>query len=508
MIILDEEDQQKLKDSIVAGPTLRYPERAAGRRPFSPLPDYETSQALAFNGFNDSLISFHKPPPKRRIIDSKFWRAALSALGVYILLSIVIGIPLVVSKTRQAAEQQYASYAYAVPWPSKSTTPDYSSAMNDLVDAYHSGVEPVCNHWSSRFSPGGNITIASMSQNVPATGQFSVTSNYTYVGGQAIATGDLHVDINPNSSVTDAVLSVTMQASNHNLFNRTLVCFALTTNFSDLSLYVPDNLSTTDSLLFNMTLLFPQVRKGSDVSVLATYLPAIWQTFGNLVDFVDFRKVSIEGAGAKVTVGSLQANRLLVETALQPISGEFRATESLILATIQAPITANISLYNSPQSDYPTYLDISTGNGNLTANVTVLAPNKFSAPRPNFIANTRTFNGGLSVNIVHDPSSPPTTIKVRATNDLAPAKVTLDEKYEGVFQVNTLLGSAAVVRGSVPSIDPWNEDLDRQFDVDYSTDSRVLGWIGWGERPMDGFEQPGQVVVETSLGDAHLSFDG
>lgn len=99
MIIQEEDDLLKSKDPLVTAPVLRYPERAAGRRrrPLSPLPDYETSQALALNDLNnDSLITFNKPPPKRRFIDSRSWRAGIAALAIYIILSIVIGIPLII----------------------------------------------------------------------------------------------------------------------------------------------------------------------------------------------------------------------------------------------------------------------------------------------------------------------------------------------------------------------------------------------------------------------------
>lgn len=97
MIIQDEDDLLNSKDPPVTTPALRYPERAAGRRTFSPLPDYETSQALAFNDLNnDSLVTFYKCPPKRRFVDSRSWRAGIAALGMYIILSIVIGIPLIV----------------------------------------------------------------------------------------------------------------------------------------------------------------------------------------------------------------------------------------------------------------------------------------------------------------------------------------------------------------------------------------------------------------------------
>lgn len=50
MIILDEDPPSKPGSySDILGPTLRYPDRVAGRASTLTLPDYETSQALAFN---------------------------------------------------------------------------------------------------------------------------------------------------------------------------------------------------------------------------------------------------------------------------------------------------------------------------------------------------------------------------------------------------------------------------------------------------------------------------
>lgn len=85
MIILNGEADRQAKLDSFSGPTIRHPERAATRS-FSSLPDYDTSEA--------QHRSCTKPPST--IFDSKFWRAALYALVVYIILSAVIGIPLVV----------------------------------------------------------------------------------------------------------------------------------------------------------------------------------------------------------------------------------------------------------------------------------------------------------------------------------------------------------------------------------------------------------------------------
>jgi hypothetical protein len=108
MIILDEEPSSKLGSSDVSGPTLRFPERAAGRSTLT-LPDYETSQAIANHNFGykqvvtrkvDVRYGFHKSSDsfvQIHIFDGRFWRATLYALLIYIALSLIVGIPIVVT---------------------------------------------------------------------------------------------------------------------------------------------------------------------------------------------------------------------------------------------------------------------------------------------------------------------------------------------------------------------------------------------------------------------------
>jgi hypothetical protein len=135
-----------------------------------------------------------------------------------------------------------------------------------------------------------------------------------------IVQGDLFVGINPNSSETDTTLSITMQASNTNLFQQTRVCSTVATNLTNLSISVcrivsllwisckthikqiPDNLALVDQLLFNITLLYPQSPIPARVGTFATFLPLFTQTFGDFGDYVTFRKVSIEGPVSKIFV--------------------------------------------------------------------------------------------------------------------------------------------------------------------------------------------------------------
>ena len=87
MIILDAEDQRRSKQDLpVAGLTLRLPEKAVARSD-SPLPDYETSEAR-----QKFLL---QTTSNRKILDARLWRAILYAFVIYVLLSAVIGVPIV-----------------------------------------------------------------------------------------------------------------------------------------------------------------------------------------------------------------------------------------------------------------------------------------------------------------------------------------------------------------------------------------------------------------------------
>lgn len=170
--------------------------------------------------------------------------------------------------------------------------------------------------------------------------------------------------------------------------------------------------------------------------------------------------------------------------------------------------TQEMGISYSPSAAF-TWLLTLLLHSNLVANVTVLAPNKNPPLRPNFIANLRTFSGSLSTNLLHDPTSPPTVIQLHAFNDLGPADVTLDNLFEGAFQVTTKQASASVTQGNANGTDPWALGLQRTFEVDFNSTARSFGWIGWGtaEMPWSAYQQ-GEALIDTSLADVTLSFLG
>jgi hypothetical protein len=72
MIILDEEPSSKAS-SNVAGPTLRFPERVAGRSSSAlTLPDYETSQAIAHSNVVYTKVVKTKADA-RYVLCRSFW---------------------------------------------------------------------------------------------------------------------------------------------------------------------------------------------------------------------------------------------------------------------------------------------------------------------------------------------------------------------------------------------------------------------------------------------------
>lgn len=208
---------------------------------------------------------------------------------------------------------------------------------------------------------------------IAPTGQFSIRSNASTDATQRIW-GHLQISMNSNKTSKEAYLSISMQASSSPVKYATNVCWAQTDDACDLALYVclplvffgfsahptpiqvPDNLTNTDSLHFNITLLFPHVSSPSSVNKLATWLPTFRQSVGAMSENWTFSSASIQGDSSVFTAESLQANNLVVQTSSAEISGNFYVNESLTLDTIDACVFIYIlrhylSLKGSCQAD-------------------------------------------------------------------------------------------------------------------------------------------------------------
>lgn len=88
MIVLNDNEEHQKQD-VCKAPTIRAPERVARRRrSWSPLPDYEASEAQ----YRQNLALEHK----KAWHQTRVWRAILFVLLAYALLTTVVGVPIIV----------------------------------------------------------------------------------------------------------------------------------------------------------------------------------------------------------------------------------------------------------------------------------------------------------------------------------------------------------------------------------------------------------------------------
>lgn len=102
-----------------------------------------------------------------------------------------------------------------------------------------------------------------------------------------------------------------------------------------------------------------------------------------------------------------------------------------------------------------------------------------------FDIRAKTFNGPLDLVVSHSTSTPPSVYGLRANNNLGTTNVTVDSKFEGIYDVQTKFATVDVLRGPEAStlLDPYGGDQKRLYDDDLKTKSRVVGWVGWKPRP-------------------------
>ncbi|KAI0812497.1 hypothetical protein BC629DRAFT_1473300 [Irpex lacteus] len=305
MILLDEEDGQLPK----LDPPL--PLHVRTNRPLTPtpsLPDYETSQEqLKYD------LHKKKPLPKRL-------KWALWGLGTYFIVTVAIGVPVIVLKSR-ADDDNYKSANlnswYGVNGSNPILPPIFNLAalpvcLDDASD---------CDAWSTQDVYDGSLYNSHLEYSLPVAPTLFVQSNLTYYNKTTPRRigGSLHVGINNDASVTSAKFAVDMLYSSPNIRERTKVCtIKLNSSHSDgLYVYVPSGLKGHDQLAVNISLQLPQ--KGVDdyplyVSNFITALPYFSQDFAMANSKVEFGNIALGGYKADVHVDSVNAEAILVRS--------------------------------------------------------------------------------------------------------------------------------------------------------------------------------------------------
>nr|GAT42655.1 predicted protein [Mycena chlorophos] len=488
MILLDDESGPASKLLPSTYPTLRPPEPAAGRSSLS-LPDYETSQAQQ-HGSAPSISSIRKsklPFPNR--FDSKFWRGTFFALAIYVFLSVVIGIPIIV--TRIAAQHK----GYSPPNPQSLFLSDSNAAAPFLSgnSQVMEASSTQCDVWDSTGFSNGLYT-ATVRRILPPYGLFSVRSNATdEVVPRSGGNNNLTVGINDDPTEVNVVMDMTLSTSTIELQQAAHFCFSPMGEMRGYSVYMPQNLAFHDYLAFDVRVLFPQ----SPLTVLpmptdfVTYLPMFMQAFSPLGQSVRLSSVNIAGAGVEIQCDDLQADKIAIRSSYAPIMGNFNVTQSLTLDNIEGYVLANVTLVNDPSTDLATYLVGDTGNNYLNANVTMVSTT--ATKTPYFNANLQTFNGSLDVNLVHAPTTPPASVMLTTSNSQGPTSISLDSKFAGGYDLRSKVAPVRVYYPHKNTPKGWTVVSDA------NTSSTARGWTGFGPQPSSPVMAQGLVTASSSL---------
>ncbi|KAK7053482.1 hypothetical protein VNI00_004108 [Paramarasmius palmivorus] len=481
MILLDVENQQK-SDIQVAGPTIRLPEPSVYGRSTSSLPDYESSQA-------QYAASPAKSPRKR--VDSRFWRATLFALGIYVALSIIIGVPVIVLKKVKHQKKPDP------PSPWLGGDDDSSSQMPVSLKALAMNSSASCNRWDST-QEAGSYTATAL-QTFSPSGTFAIHSDNGHgIDHMPNFFGQLIVDVNEDPSVSSAVIHVFLNSSNNDNWLETNICFVDQGTRRGLSIFLPSNIQSSETLSLTIRLLFPISPTVLDIDSITTELPGFLQSFGDLGNKMFIKKMDVEGAGMNISCNTVSAAKATLKNSLAPISGVFNISEGLNIDTVSGPVVANITLVQQASSKGPTYFSIGTGNSIIDAQVILKAPPAGSVDHPTtFLGQVKGFSAPLRLSVLHDDSAPPAPIDLFVQNNQADTNVSVDSKFVGIFDARTKLAAVTIDGDSDSSS---SDGSTRQFVYDNSAPNRKSGWVGTGIRPMrwDPKEQS-RLLVESSL---------
>jgi hypothetical protein len=502
MILLEEETLQRPKLPIDL-PPANVVILGSSERPHSPnptLPDYDASQA-------------QHPPHQKRGFYQRLWQSRVGklisyALAIYSVVFIVIGIPAFVLRW---------SSSHGFKWHGDDSFEDYPrpppptmDRQIDLSVQIFGNVSSSCNTWIEPGALQGRPnTTTSMHLTFPRGKAIIMRTNSSLNSLKDYVSGSLRVDMNPDKNVSGVVLVASTRYSSFQLLNASSICLKSFRNTTEVMIHIPDGgESHTDTIDMNLQLFLPWRPAHVDLNMFATHLPMFNQSFGDLGPHIAFRKFEVAGSDSAVTVDSVRATSIVVQTSGAEISGNFSASDNIILDTINGAIYANVFLINNRQSKKPTKLTLETGNGPIDAQVKLQVDEHryFNMPkRLNFMTMFKTFNAPMNVSIAHIDGTGPARLGVKAENTQGPIAVTLDSAYSGTFELRTK-AATTLVQETPATLNATDSSLDgeQELHFDHISSEWTRGWIGNDQRPEDHHHDGNRVQLVNSLSPIEL----
>jgi len=425
------------------------------------------------------------------------------AFALYLAVSACIAVPLVLKLRRPPKDPPYISAlvksGFANGLPLDLVTLPQTSG--DIIS---------CNDWI-RVS-NGSSPYYSVNYSVPANETLTLRSNLTDLDDVKLSqriTGSFVLDVSSNSTQKEGLLMVALRGGEPAPVS---ACLMRTNDGWGLAISIPEATNKGDiaNIQLQVSLLLPPLPFVHGLKSITTSLPAFNQTFLSLGSLGRLDSFVAIGSVGEVNIETVSAKTLIVQNSVGNITGTFNVSESLVLETVLAPISANVSLHNAAYYNCaPTIFVVETGSSDVSLNVTLYdgaSSYTFTNPAPSFVSDIRTFGGSLKANFYHHNASRPSYLYLSARNNLEPAMVFLDSKFQGTYDVFTTLSDAVVDRTDNIT-DPLGLSRTRLFEDDVVSPSRISGWTGWGPRPKDvTAANQGHVEVVSSLSPATLQF--
>ncbi|KIP04224.1 hypothetical protein PHLGIDRAFT_37052 [Phlebiopsis gigantea 11061_1 CR5-6] len=317
MIILDAEEDQVPK---LACPPPIHP---VVRRPSTPtpsLPDYETSQE------EEHRKTDWKPKPRSRRM-----RWAIYGLIAYFIVTVAIGVPLIIVKTRRDdANYKTSSMLYPSPAAWGSTNGSGTAGFNLGEMPICVDDATVCDKWDIVDKQDGEMLYAHLEYYVPLSNVMFVQSNVSGpTNTSKVITGSLNVGVSNDPTDTRASVKVLMTYTGTTIREQTSVCLMNLAGSDGLYIYVPERLDAPDHLEFNITMLFPRPNKTSPlyISNFLTSLPYFSQHINATSPQITFGNVALGGVRSNITVDRLFAQAVLIKSPLADITGSVNITD-------------------------------------------------------------------------------------------------------------------------------------------------------------------------------------
>ncbi|EED79497.1 predicted protein [Postia placenta Mad-698-R] len=299
-----------------------------------------------------------------------------------------------------------------------------------------------------------------------ASFEFPVSAHlvFTAEGEPALAHGTIEIDDSGEAGADTVNVDITAYSNNlRDLLDETKACQLTPTKnpVHGVGIYTnkhrPNFAYSYQRMVtwhIKVRLPAPSGRSPINITGLSTHMPMFVHHIGDIARSVHFTALSSNSFAVPISVQSLAAERVTVETMDGTITGTFNASRSLSLFTTNAPLKVDVGMLSSRDDGlFSTDLSIQTMNGNVTVSMhdnvyancvlckgpslrtSACMPRQLPARGGVFEVGLKTSNSSLTIAMLDAP--PDHILRMNAQTWGASANVVLPKTYEGEYHLRS-----------------------------------------------------------------------